>query len=356
MSNSKHRTIKFTSEISATSINFLDVRISIHNNEITTTMFSKPTDRNTLLNPDSFHNPKTIKAIPKEQYIRVRHISSIVKQFQSVADSLTKKFLNGGYRRSDLKPIIQEDMLCPSDSSGAGKQNLFVGTPNRDLSVFKLHFLYSIIKGNTVGHPTKGTPIKLNDYATCESNHVVYMLKCPCGQAYIGQTTRAVKERIKEHRGNIRNFKPGTATDTSASRHFQSSGHNLNQLKWCVLEKGKGHKITKQEYINNGNLGPVRSKTAKVATGAELCIVLEHCHRSESDAFLHKELLHPIRIQEAESIKDDCWILKKEEGRKRITCKYPGPRVRLGQQDIGKKTCGTLTDTAGAPNPMGQGK
>ncbi|OCT65591.1 hypothetical protein XELAEV_18041829mg, partial [Xenopus laevis] len=91
--------------------------------------------------------------------------------------------------------------------------------------------------GNTVGHLTKGTPIKLNDYATCESNYVIYMLKCPCGQAYIGQTTRAVKERIKEHRGNIRNFKPGTATDTSVSRHFSNSCHNLNQLKWCVLEK-----------------------------------------------------------------------------------------------------------------------
>ncbi|OCU00394.1 hypothetical protein XELAEV_18006169mg, partial [Xenopus laevis] len=96
----------------------------------------------------------------------------------------------------------------------------------------------SIVKGNTVSHPTKGTQIKLSHYTTCDSKYVVYILKCPCGLAYIGQTIRAVKDRIKEHRGNIRNFKMGTATDTSVSRHFHM-GHNVSQLKWMVLEQIK---------------------------------------------------------------------------------------------------------------------
>ncbi|OCT65592.1 hypothetical protein XELAEV_18041830mg [Xenopus laevis] len=71
-------------------------------------MFSKPTDRNTLLKPDSFHNPRNIKAIPKGQYIRAKCISSNIEQFQSVKASLTKKFLNRGYKKSELTPIIQE--------------------------------------------------------------------------------------------------------------------------------------------------------------------------------------------------------------------------------------------------------
>ncbi|OCT68332.1 hypothetical protein XELAEV_18039631mg [Xenopus laevis] len=55
------------------------------------------------------------------------------------------------------------------------------------------------------------------------------------GILYIGQTIRMVKERIKEHRNNIRNYKISTATDTPVSRHFQ--GHNVSQLRWLVLEK-----------------------------------------------------------------------------------------------------------------------
>ncbi|OCT55206.1 hypothetical protein XELAEV_18003870mg, partial [Xenopus laevis] len=52
--------------------------------------------------------------------------------------------------------------------------------------------------------------------------NVIYLLKCPCGQGYVGQTSRSIKRRIKEHRGNIRNFKQGSYTDTT--------------LKWMVLE------------------------------------------------------------------------------------------------------------------------
>ncbi|OCT92625.1 hypothetical protein XELAEV_18015682mg [Xenopus laevis] len=62
------------------------------------------------------------------------------------------------------------------------------------------------------------------------------MLKCPCGIVYVGQTIRKVKERIKEHKGDIRNFKKDTATDTPVSRHFNMNKHHVSQLKWLVLE------------------------------------------------------------------------------------------------------------------------
>ncbi|OCT80585.1 hypothetical protein XELAEV_18027399mg [Xenopus laevis] len=94
----------------------------------------------------------------------------------------------------------------------------------------------SIMKGNKVNHPTKGTLFKLKDFSTCDTKYVVYMLKCPRGMAYIGQTIRSVKVR-NEHRNNIRIFKTDTATDTPVSRHFHNQGHNLSQLRWLVLEK-----------------------------------------------------------------------------------------------------------------------
>ncbi|OCT87563.1 hypothetical protein XELAEV_18021259mg, partial [Xenopus laevis] len=88
----------------------------------------------------------------------------------------------------------------------------------------------------TLRHPANGTPVKLNHFATCDTSYVIYMLKCPCGLAYIGQTIRAVKTRIKEHKGSIRNFKKGAANDTTVSRHFNVANHNQSQLRWAILE------------------------------------------------------------------------------------------------------------------------
>ncbi|OCT82773.1 hypothetical protein XELAEV_18025307mg [Xenopus laevis] len=87
-----------------------------------------------------------------------------------------------------------------------------------------------------VRHPVQGTPIKIKQYATCETENVIYLLKCPCGKGYVGQTSRSIKTRIKEHRGNIRNYKQGSPTDTTVSRHFNLANHNQTQLKWMVLE------------------------------------------------------------------------------------------------------------------------
>ncbi|OCT86403.1 hypothetical protein XELAEV_18020085mg [Xenopus laevis] len=113
----------------------------------------------------------------------------------------------------------------------------FIGKPKKGtFACLNCIFCTSIVKGDTINHPCYGTPIRLHHYATCDTYNVVYLLKCPCGMAYVGQTTRQVKSRIKVHRGYIRNFKKDTYTDTAVARHFSAMKHNLNQLKWLVLE------------------------------------------------------------------------------------------------------------------------
>ncbi|OCT82123.1 hypothetical protein XELAEV_18024634mg [Xenopus laevis] len=168
--NQKYSTIKFTSEISASSINFLDVNISVHGQQIVTQIFSNTTVRNTLLSCDSFHNPNIINAIPKGRSLR--------------------------------------DILCPSNC--LNKTTRFMGTTKKGtFPCLSCICCSSIMKGNTVSHPTKGTPHKVERFSTCDTKYVVYMLKCPC-----------------EHRNNIRNFKIDIATDTSVSRNFYNEGHN----------------------------------------------------------------------------------------------------------------------------------
>ena len=53
--NEKHPTIKFTAEWSQTSINFLDVTVSLIGTKATTDLYAKPTDSHQYLHSSSCH-------------------------------------------------------------------------------------------------------------------------------------------------------------------------------------------------------------------------------------------------------------------------------------------------------------
>lgn len=61
-----------------------------------------------------------------------------------------------------------------------------------------------IIKGKGFPHPLGGYNIPIRDYYTCQSSYVVYIIKCPCGLLYVGETTQKVKDRIARHKYSIR--------------------------------------------------------------------------------------------------------------------------------------------------------
>ncbi|XP_041437942.1 uncharacterized protein LOC121399966 [Xenopus laevis] len=123
-----------------------------------------------------------------------------------------------------------KDILYPSDTRQ--KKSLFQGRKKKGTYPYlSCNCCSSIIKGSKINHPSKGYEINLNVYATCKSTHMVYLLKCPCGLGYVGQTSREVKMRIQEHKRNIKNFKENTQTDTSISKHFFICKHNLMQLR-----------------------------------------------------------------------------------------------------------------------------
>ncbi|OCT80830.1 hypothetical protein XELAEV_18027642mg [Xenopus laevis] len=93
-----------------------------------------------------------------------------------------------------------------------------------------------VIIGDSINHPTKGYKIALKCFATCDTKQVIYSLKCSCGLVYTSQTMRPVQARIKEHKGDIRNYTEKTNTDTVVSCHFHEARHNQAQLRWQVLE------------------------------------------------------------------------------------------------------------------------
>ena len=73
--NSFHPALKYTWEISENSLAFLDIKLSINDNGLSTGVHYKPTDsHNYLLHPSS--HPQHVNAIPFSQFLRLRRLCS----------------------------------------------------------------------------------------------------------------------------------------------------------------------------------------------------------------------------------------------------------------------------------------
>ena len=98
--------LKFTLEIGNQSISFLDLRISIVGNKLTTTVYSKPTDSHLYLHADSCHKKSSMKGIQKGVSLRLRHICSSDNDYTAKSKEYTKYLVND-YLGHDLKPVQQ---------------------------------------------------------------------------------------------------------------------------------------------------------------------------------------------------------------------------------------------------------
>ena len=69
---------------------------------------------------------------------------------------------------------------------------------------------------------------------TCEINNVIYLITCSkCNKHYVGETSRALRQRMYEHRHSVQKEH---GKDTPVSRHFKSDGHNHKNMQFSVLE------------------------------------------------------------------------------------------------------------------------
>ena len=82
-------------------------------------------------------------------------------------------------------------------------------------------------------HPHTGKKFKIKDVITCVSSYVVYMIRCPCGLAYVGKTTRQLKQRMSEHKSTIRR----NDRNYPVAVHFNDFKHDIASLRFIGIEK-----------------------------------------------------------------------------------------------------------------------
>ena len=109
-----HPTIKFTSSHSSTNVSFLDVNVSLNNaGNISTDLYTKPTDKHQHLLYSSRHPLHTKNAIPFSLALRLRRICSTDETFNIRTAQLTTYLLKRGYKRNFVTKQIQRAANIP---------------------------------------------------------------------------------------------------------------------------------------------------------------------------------------------------------------------------------------------------
>ncbi|OCT93930.1 hypothetical protein XELAEV_18011593mg [Xenopus laevis] len=170
---------------------------------------------------------------PREQRTQNRRLP-FVTQFTPYSESIGKILCKHWYILRNAYPNIQDFKATPIVSYRRGRtmgntvtfSNLKIKNPTTNT------FLGKKSTGKEFVNPQNGKKVKLRRYYTCYKKFAIYVLTCPCGLIYIGETTQMVKSRISQIRSSIN---LGNMT-LPGSKHFLEKGHTSDQLKFMVLE------------------------------------------------------------------------------------------------------------------------
>nr|XP_060609685.1 uncharacterized protein LOC132761116 [Anolis sagrei ordinatus]XP_060609686.1 uncharacterized protein LOC132761116 [Anolis sagrei ordinatus]XP_060610145.1 uncharacterized protein LOC132761359 [Anolis sagrei ordinatus]XP_060610146.1 uncharacterized protein LOC132761359 [Anolis sagrei ordinatus]XP_060610703.1 uncharacterized protein LOC132761651 [Anolis sagrei ordinatus]XP_060610704.1 uncharacterized protein LOC132761651 [Anolis sagrei ordinatus]XP_060615565.1 uncharacterized protein LOC13276 len=294
--NTVHHNIKFTGNISATSLVFLDVMIIKENDRLRVRNHRKTTDRNSLLHYNSYHHWALKNNLPFSQMLRIKRNSSTQQDFTHEIEVTKRQFRNRGYPehiiqssylkvanipRSKLlenktRPRV-ERLIWPltltnmsnlairtikkywnliRDIPGCERPPLIAYKRTKSIGDFLVHsdLTHNVrtMKSNLIGnyrchhcsvcnqlvetkiftHQHPPFTIKFSHFATCITKGVIYGIICECKLMYVGQTRREVKSRIIEHRSKIRT----NSRDSILYKHFDDLRHNPESFKYHILE------------------------------------------------------------------------------------------------------------------------
>ena len=119
--NHQYPTIKFTAEISSTSVHFLDVTVTRgEDNHLLTDLYRKPTDVYRYLHYKSFHPRHHKRSIPYSQFVRVRRICSTRRDYFKHTDNMIASMHQRGYpmkllleAQTKASSLTCEDLIHP---------------------------------------------------------------------------------------------------------------------------------------------------------------------------------------------------------------------------------------------------
>ncbi|CAJ0921239.1 unnamed protein product [Ranitomeya imitator] len=277
-------------------INFLDTLVVVkEGGTLDIDLYTKPTDRNSLLYFSSCHPAHIKRSLPKSQIEHVKRIVTNPDVREQRISEMQTKFRDRGYPSTVLDRATVQLVVRSHES----RRIAFVTTYHPYTNFFKSCILehwpllgkaYPAIsefsstpllcykkpqnitnilvradivstrrelRQATLTTQRKGTfpcliarnaltssrvrlfPIhdqancfRFKVFFTCDSTYVIYLIKCPCSLGYVGETTQHIRDRISQHKSMIHCRR----TLLPVTAHFISAGHSVSQLRFQVLE------------------------------------------------------------------------------------------------------------------------
>ena len=280
-----HSSIKFTSTIHRSAVNFLDIQIKLKENKISTSIFYKSTDSHSFLMYSSSHPESCKSSIPFSQLLRLKRLCSDEADFLEKSNEMLDFFRRRSYPETVLisavnriKGMTRQDTFKSSVSDQCDRSKFIltfhphnfkarqVILKNRPIlmadpltqQVFKKPPLFAFRRDRSLrdilvrshlptmkAHiGTKGCnrnrcntcpyvmeinnisfPLEkflIKDGFTCTSRNVIYAILCKrCNKIYVGETGRRLGDRFREHLYNI-----NKQAQCPVSKHFNSVDHN----------------------------------------------------------------------------------------------------------------------------------
>ncbi len=132
--NSLSDTIKLNMEFSTSAFHFLDTQITLTDGKLSSSLYVKPTDKNSLLHATSFHTLPLKRALPYSQFLRVKRICTHSSDFELKAKKLYEfvfQFVSRGYLESWLNLAYLKISPIPYPQGHPLKKNLDLTNKSR---------------------------------------------------------------------------------------------------------------------------------------------------------------------------------------------------------------------------------
>ena len=168
--------------------------------------------------------------LPPLNEITKKHWRSMKKQDPYLSEVFPEPPLIAYKRQKNIKDYMIRAKVAPE--SITRPKRLITGMKNCGKQCAACPFINKrkFISGKSIKW-------KLNKQMDCNTSNIVYIIECDkCNERYIGETKRKMKERLDEHRRDIRN-----ETKNAIGDHFNLPGHSEANINITSIEKVKSN-------------------------------------------------------------------------------------------------------------------
>ena len=254
--NTKENSIKFTIETELNlQLPFLDTLIKKTGNTFETSVYRKKTHTNRYLHFKSNHHMNIKTGVVKSLYDRAKIICSNDQIFNNEKEFIKKVLKNNAYPQNlvtnTFRKLDRKNMQQAINKKTERYTNLTIpyiaGMSDKIKRIGNKFNVRTVFKTKDTLRSILTRTKPLNEEQN--SKNCIYSIPCECGKYYIGETSRPLNVRIKEHQNLIKKYQ---IEKSKIAEHAWNNNHKILWNNTKILSKesiSTRRKIKETAYI-----------------------------------------------------------------------------------------------------------